>query len=206
MFGRYSERAQRVIVLAQEEARRLNYNYVGTEHLLLGLIREGTGIAAKALQSLGINLEQVRAEIEKVIGRGNAPMSGEIGYTPRAKKVVMELAPEEARLLGHNYVGTEHILLGLIREGEGVAARVLENMGADLEKVRQQVIKLLGGGSVPATPSSRARRGQRSATPTLDTFGRDLTQMAEEGKLDPVIGRESEIERVIQILSRRTKN
>ncbi|MFO7246679.1 MAG: Clp protease N-terminal domain-containing protein, partial [Bacillota bacterium] len=118
MFGRYSERAQRVIVLAQEEARRLNYNYVGTEHLLLGLIREGTGIAAKALQSLGINLEQVRAEIEKVIGRGNAPMSGDIGYTPRAKKVVMELAPEEARLLGHNYVGTEHILLGLIREGE----------------------------------------------------------------------------------------
>jgi len=206
MFGRYSERAQRVIVLAQEEARRLNYNYVGTEHLLLGLIREGTGIAAKALQSLGINLEQVRAEIEKVIGRGNAPMSGDIGYTPRAKKVVMELAPEEARLLGHNYVGTEHILLGLIREGEGVAARVLENMGADLEKVRQQVIKLLGGGPVPAAPASRARRGQRSSTPTLDTFGRDLTQMAEEGKLDPVIGREREIERVIQILSRRTKN
>src|SRR5690606_10185797 len=133
-------------------------------------------------------------------------MTGEIGYTPRAKKVVMELAPEEARLLGHNYVGTEHILLGLIREGEGVAARVLENMGADLEKVRQQVIKLLGGGSVPPTPSSRSRRGQRSSTPTLDTFGRDLTQMAEEGKLDPVIGREREIERVIQILSRRTKN
>src|SRR5690606_640503 len=182
MFGRYSERAQRVIVLAQEEARRLNYNYVGTEHLLLGLIREGTGIASKALQSLGINLDQVRGEVEKVIGRGSGAISGEIGYTPRAKKVVMELAPEEARLLGHNYVGTEHILLGLIREGEGVAARVLENMGADLEKVRQQVIKLLGGGPVPAAPASRARRGQRSSTPTLDTFGRDLTQMAEEGK------------------------
>ncbi|HEY8449102.1 MAG TPA: Clp protease N-terminal domain-containing protein, partial [Bacillota bacterium] len=205
MFGRYSERAQRVIVLAQEEARRLNYNYVGTEHLLLGLIREGTGIAAKALQSLGINLDQVRSEVEKVIGRGNGPMSGEIGYTPRAKKVVMELAPEEARLLGHNYVGTEHILLGLIREGEGVAARVLENMGADLDKVRQQVIKLLGGGATPPPGASRQRR-QRSATPTLDTFGRDLTQMAEEGKLDPVIGRDKEIERVIQILSRRTKN
>ncbi|HLS89246.1 MAG TPA: Clp protease N-terminal domain-containing protein, partial [Sphingobacteriaceae bacterium] len=207
MFGRYSERAQRVIVLAQEEARRLNYNYVGTEHLLLGLIREGTGIAAKALQSLGINLDQVRGEVEKIIGRGNAPMTGEIGYTPRAKKVVMELAPEEARLLGHNYVGTEHILLGLIREGEGVAARVLENMGADLDKVRQQVIKLLGGGTVPQSGPAAARsRRQRSTTPTLDNFGRDLTQMAEEGKLDPVIGREQEIERVIQILSRRTKN
>src|SRR5690606_28124382 len=207
MIGRYSERAQRVIVLAQEEARRLNYNYVGTEHLLLGLIREGTGIAAKALQSQGINLDQVRGEVEKIIGRGNAPMTGEIGYTPRAKKVVMELAPEEARLLGHNYVGTEHILLGLIREGEGVAARVLENMGADLDKVRQQVIKLLGGGTVPQSgPAAGRSRRQRSTTPTLDNFGRDLTQMAEEGKLDPVIGREQEIERVIQILSRRTKN
>ncbi|QBS37057.1 ATP-dependent Clp protease ATP-binding subunit [Thermaerobacter sp. FW80] len=204
MFGRYSERAQRVILLAQEEARRLNYNYVGTEHLLLGLIREGTGIAAKALQSLGINLEQVRAEVEKIIGRGNGPIQGEIGYTPRAKKVVMELAPEEARLLGHNYVGTEHILLGLIREGEGVAAKVLENMGADLDRVRQTVIKLLGGSAAPA-PAARQRR-QKSTTPVLDNFGRDLTQMAEEGKLDPVIGRDKEIERVIQILSRRTKN
>src|SRR5690606_39013236 len=204
MFGRYSERAQRVIVLAQEEARRLNYNYVGTEHLLLGLIREGTGIAAEALQSLGINLDQVRGEVEKIIGRGNAPMTGEIGYTPRAKKVVMELAPEEARLLGHNYVGTEHILLGLIREGEGVAAKVLENMGADLDRVRQTVIKLLGGTATPA-PATRQRR-QKSTTPVLDNFGRDLTQMADEGKLDPVIGRDKEIERVIQILSRRTKN
>jgi len=204
MFGRYSERAQRVILLAQEEARRLNYNYVGTEHLLLGLIREGTGIAAKALQSMGINLEQVRAEVEKIIGRGNGPIQGEIGYTPRAKKVVMELAPEEARLLGHNYVGTEHILLGLIREGEGVAAKVLENMGADLDRVRQTVIKLLGGAATPP-PAARQRR-QKSTTPVLDNFGRDLTHMAEEGKLDPVIGRDKEIERVIQILSRRTKN
>ncbi|MBX6377046.1 MAG: ATP-dependent Clp protease ATP-binding subunit [Clostridia bacterium] len=204
MFGRYSERAQRVILLAQEEARRLGYNYVGTEHLLLGLIREGTGIAAKALQNLGIDLEQVRSEVEKIIGRGNGPMGGEIGYTPRAKKVVMELALEEARNLGHNYVGTEHILLGLIREGEGVAARVLENMGADHEKVRREVLRLLGG-SAPQQPAARARRG-KSATPVLDNFGRDLTSLAEEGKLDPVVGREKEIERVIQILSRRTKN
>lgn len=212
MFGRYSERAQRVIVLAQEEARRLNYNYVGTEHLLLGLIREGSGVAAKALQSLGINLEQVRKEIEKIIGKGNAPLGGEIGYTPRAKKVVMELALEEAREMSHNYVGTEHILLGLIREGEGVAARVLENMGADLDKVRQEVVKLLGGGTAPASgarrrsPRTRGQGGGRTNTPVLDTFGRDLTSLAEEGKLDPVIGRGKEIERVIQILSRRTKN
>jgi ATP-dependent Clp protease ATP-binding subunit ClpC len=204
MFGRYSERAQRVIVLAQEEARRLNYNYVGTEHLLLGLIREGSGIAAKALQNLGIDLDQVRAEVEKIIGRGNGPVSGEIGYTPRAKKVVMELAIDEARQLGHSYVGTEHILLGLLREGEGVAARVLENMGADLERVRKEVIKLLGSPVQPQQPP-RGRRS-KSNTPVLDNFGRDLTALAEEGKLDPVIGREKEIQRVIQILSRRTKN
>ncbi len=204
MFGRYSERAQRVILLAQEEARRLGYNYVGTEHLLLGLIREGTGIAAKAMQNLGIDLEQVRFEVEKIIGRGTGPVGGDIGYTPRAKKVVMELALEEARHLGHNYVGTEHILLGLIREGEGVAARVLENMGADLEKVRREVLRLLGG-AAPQPAPVRQRRG-RSNTPVLDNFGRDLTALAEEGKLDPVIGREKEIERVIQILSRRTKN
>ncbi len=204
MFGRYSERAQRVILLAQEEARRLGYNYVGTEHLLLGLIREGTGIAAKALQNLGIDLDQVRHEVEKIIGRGSGPVGGDIGYTPRAKKVVMELAIEEARHLGHNYVGTEHILLGLIREGEGVAARVLENMGADLEKVRREVMRLLGG-TAPQPAPVRHRR-TRSNTPVLDNFGRDLTALAEEGKLDPVIGREGEIERVIQILSRRTKN
>lgn len=204
MFGRYSERAQKVIVLAQDEARRLNYNYVGTEHLLLGLIREGTGIAAKVLTSLGVNLEKVREEVERIIGRGTVAPRGEIGYTPRAKKVVMELAPEEARLLGHSYIGTEHLLLGLIREGEGVAARVLENMGADLEKVRKEIIKLLGG-SPAQSGASHTRRG-KSKTPALDNFGRDLTTLADEGKLDPVIGREKEIERVIQILCRRTKN
>jgi len=206
MFGRYSERAQRVIMLAQDEARRLHYNYVGTEHLLLGLIREGSGVAARGLQSLGIDLKQVRKEVENIIGRGNAQSGGEIGYTPRAKKVVMELAIDEARQMGHNYVGTEHLLLGLIREGEGVAARVLENMGADLDTVRKQVIKLLGGGTVPQPKTRRRRRRTKSQTPALDTFGRELTEMAEEGKLDPVIGREKEIERVIQILSRRTKN
>jgi len=210
MFSRYTERAQRVIVLAQDEARRLNYDYVGTEHLLLGLIREGEGIAAKALQSLGIQLEQVRAEVEKMIGKGSASTRGEIGFTPRAKKVMVELAIEEARLLGHNYVGTEHILLGLIREGEGVAAQVLQNLNAELERVRNQVIHLLGGvphpqgGSAPNAP--KGAKGAKSNTSTLDQFGRDLTQYARDGKLDPVIGREKEIERVIQILSRRTKN
>ncbi len=210
MFSRYTERAQRVIVLAQDEARRLNYDYVGTEHLLLGLIREGEGIAAKALQSLGIQLEQVRAEVEKMIGKGSASTRGEIGFTPRAKKVMVELAIEEARLLGHNYVGTEHILLGLIREGEGVAAQVLQNLGAELERVRNQVIHLLGGVPHPQSGGNQgAAKGQKGAktnTSTLDQFGRDLTQMARDGKLDPVVGREKEIERVIQILSRRTKN
>ncbi|HYF77322.1 MAG TPA: ATP-dependent Clp protease ATP-binding subunit [Symbiobacteriaceae bacterium] len=210
MFSRYTERAQRVIVLAQDEARRLNYDYVGTEHLLLGLIREGEGIAAKALQSLGIQLEQVRAEVEKMIGKGSASTRGEIGFTPRAKKVMVELAIEEARLLGHNYVGTEHILLGLIREGEGVAAQVLQNLGAELERVRNQVIHLLGGvphpqGNAPQGGGAKAKPG-KSNTSTLDQFGRDLTQYAREAKLDPVVGREKEIERVIQILSRRTKN
>jgi len=202
MFGRFTERAQRVIVLAQEEARRLNFNYVGTEHLLLGLVREGEGIAARALESLGIDLERVRGEVEKVIGHGSAPPHGEVSYTPRAKKVVMELAFEEARHLGHNYIGTEHLLLGLIREGEGVAARVLENIGIDLERVRKTVAQLLGG--QPAAGAGSKTR--RSNTPSLENFGRDLTVLAREGKLDPVIGREKEIERVVQILSRRTKN
>ncbi|MFZ5816997.1 MAG: ATP-dependent Clp protease ATP-binding subunit [Bacillota bacterium] len=211
MFSRYTERAQRVIVLAQDEARRLNYDYVGTEHLLLGLIREGEGIAAKALQSLGIQLEQVRAEVEKMIGKGSASTRGEIGFTPRAKKVMVELAIEEARLLGHNYVGTEHILLGLIREGEGVAAQVLQNLGAELERVRNQVIHLLGGVPHPQSGGTnpgavKGQKGPKTNTSTLDQFGRDLTQMARDGKLDPVVGREKEIERVIQILSRRTKN
>jgi len=206
MFGRFTERAQRVIVLAQEEARRLNHDFVGTEHLLLGLIREGQGIAAKALISLGVDLDRVRQEVEKMIPRGEGTPQGEIGFTPRAKKVVLELAAEEARMLGHNYIGTEHILLGLLREGEGVAARVLDNLGADLERVRAQVIQLLGGPVVSAGHPTAKTGRQRSTTPSLDTFGRDLTALAREGKLDPVIGREQEIERVIQILSRRTKN
>ncbi len=203
MYQRFTERAQRALLLAQEEARRLNYNFVGTEHLLLGLIREGDGIAAKALLSMGVSLEKVRAEVEKVIGRGSTPAEGDIGLTPRAKKVVLELSAEEARHLGHNYIGTEHILLGLIREGEGVAARVLLNLGADLDRVRAQVIQQLG---VPSQGSAPQKQRQRSQTPVLDQFGRDLNQFAEEGKLDPVVGREKEIERVIQILSRRTKN
>ncbi len=207
MFGRYSDRAQKVIILAQDEARRLNYNYVGTEHLLLGLIREGTGIAAKALQNLGVDLDQVRAEIEKTLGRGTTPPTGEIQYTPRGKKVIMELALDEARNLGHSYVGTEHLLLGLIREGECAAARLLENMGADLERVRREVTKMLGSPPVQSgqAPRSGVRRS-KSNTPVLDNFGRDLTAQAEESKLDPVIGRDKEIQRVIQILSRRTKN
>ncbi len=207
MFGRYSERAQRVIILAQDEARRLNYNYVGTEHLLLGLLRENQGIAAKALQNLGVDLDQVRQEIEKTLGRGTAPPSGEIQFTPRGKKVIMELAIDEARNLGHSYVGTEHLLLGLIREGECAAARLLENMGADLERVRREVTKLLGAPTQQPQPGrSTGARRSKSNTPVLDNFGRDLTSQAEEGKLDPVIGRDKEIQRVIQILSRRTKN
>ncbi len=203
MFQRFTERAQRSLVLAQEEARRLQYNFVGTEHLLLGLIREGEGVAAKVLLSMGISLDKVRGEVEKVIGRGSTPAEGEIGLTPRAKKVVLELAAEEARHLGHSYIGTEHILLGLIREGEGVAARVLLNLGADLERVRAQVLQQLGGNATAAPPGKTKTRSQ---TPVLDQFGRDLGSLAEEGKLDPVVGRDKEIERVIQILSRRTKN
>jgi len=200
MFGRFTERAQKVVVLSQEEARRLGHNVVGTEHILLGLAAEGEGVAARALQNLDISLEKVRSEVEKVIGRGDGTPQGQICFTPRAKRV-LELAFDEARSLGHTYIGTEHILLGLIREGEGVAAQVLKNLGADLDRVRRQVVELLGGGSPAAAKSSRGRK-----TPTLDQFGRDLTELAREGKLDPVIGREKEIQRVIQVLSRRTKN
>lgn len=200
MHRRFTERAQQVILLSQEEARRLGHNVVGTEHLLLGLIAEGEGVAARALQSMGISVDQVRTEVERVIGRGEQPTQGQIGFTPRSKRV-LELAFDEARQLGHAYIGTEHILLGLVREGEGIAAQVLQNLGADLEKVRLQVISLLGGG---AQTSGKIPR--RSKTPTLEQFGRDLTEMAQEGKLDPVIGRDKEIQRVIQILSRRTKN
>ena len=206
MFERFTDRARRVVVLAQEEARMLNHNYIGTEHILLGLIHEGEGVAAKALESLGISLEAVRSQVEEIIGQGQQAPSGHIPFTPRAKKV-LELSLREALQLGHNYIGTEHILLGLIREGEGVAAQVLVKLGADLNRVRQQVIQLLSGyqGKEPATSGGPAE-GTPSTSLVLDQFGRNLTQAAREGKLDPVIGREKEIERVMQVLSRRTKN
>ena len=206
MFERFTDRARRVVVLAQEEARMLTHNYIGTEHILLGLIHEGDGIAAKALESLGISLEAVRAQVEEIIGQGQQAPSGHIPFTPRAKKV-LELSLREALQLGHNYIGTEHILLGLIREGEGVAAQVLLKLGADLNRVRQQVIQLLSGyqGKEQQTAGT-APEAAPSSSLVLDQFGRNLTQAAKEGKLDPVIGREQEIERVMQILSRRTKN
>ena len=221
MFERFTDRARRVVVLAQEEARALNHNYIGTEHILLGLIQEGEGVAAKALESMGISLDAVRTEVKDIIGTGGHPPSGYIPFTPRAKKV-LELALREALQLGHKYIGTEHILLGLIREGEGVAAQVLVKLGADLSRVRQQVIQLLSGyegndedngGGEPATAGvgssadgSPSRPGQKSNSLVLDQFGRNLTQAAKDGKLDPVVGRENEIERVMQVLSRRTKN
>ncbi|WP_433609683.1 ATP-dependent Clp protease ATP-binding subunit [Prescottella agglutinans] len=208
MFERFTDRARRVVVLAQEEARMLNHNYIGTEHILLGLIHEGEGVAAKSLESLGISLEGVRSQVEEIIGQGQQAPSGHIPFTPRAKKV-LELSLREALQLGHNYIGTEHILLGLIREGEGVAAQVLVKLGADLNRVRQQVIQLLSGyqGKEPAeSGGSRGEAGTPSTSLVLDQFGRNLTQAALEGKLDPVIGRSKEIERVMQVLSRRTKN
>ncbi len=204
MFERFTDRARRVVVLAQEEARMLNHNYIGTEHILLGLIHEGEGVAAKALESLGISLEAVRQQVEEIIGQGQQAPSGHIPFTPRAKKV-LELSLREALQLGHNYIGTEHILLGLIREGEGVAAQVLVKLGADLNKVRQQVIQLLNGYQ-SKEPVGTAAEGTPSTSLVLDQFGRNLTQAAREGKLDPVIGREKEIERLMQVLSRRTKN
>ncbi|MFE0076871.1 ATP-dependent Clp protease ATP-binding subunit, partial [Nonomuraea sp. NPDC059023] len=206
MFERFTDRARRVVVLAQEEARMLNHNYIGTEHILLGLIHEGEGVAAKALESLGISLEGVRQQVEEIIGQGQSAPSGHIPFTPRAKKV-LELSLREALQLGHNYIGTEHILLGLIREGEGVAAQVLVKLGADLNRVRQQVIQLLHGyqGKEPAAAGG-PQESAPSTSLVLDQFGRNLTQAAREGKLDPVIGREKEIERVMQVLSRRTKN
>ncbi|MEZ5350833.1 MAG: Clp protease N-terminal domain-containing protein [Microthrixaceae bacterium] len=218
MFERFTDRARRVVVLAQEEARLLNHNYIGTEHILLGLIHEGEGVAAKALESLGISLEAVRQQVEEIIGQGGQSPSGHIPFTPRAKKV-LELSLREALQLGHNYIGTEHILLGLIREGEGVAAQVLVKLGADLSRVRQQVIQLLSG-----YPGSQSGEGQTSGSGekatagggsgsesasgslVLDQFGRNFTQLAREKKLDPVIGRERETERMMQVLSRRTKN
>jgi len=202
MFGRFTERAQRVLALAQDEAIRLGHSSIGTEHILLGLIREGEGIAARVLKSMGLSLEQIREEVEGLVGRGTERPTSTT-YTPRAKKVI-ELAFDEARKLGHTYVGTEHILLGLIREGEGVAARVLANLGVSLTKARQQVLQLLGTTEFAQSSGQPAQKG--SSTPTLDALARDLTALAREGELDPVIGRDKEIERVIQILSRRTKN
>ncbi|MDP7067743.1 MAG: ATP-dependent Clp protease ATP-binding subunit [Acidimicrobiales bacterium] len=217
MFERFTDRARRVVVLAQEEARLLNHNYIGTEHILLGLIHEGEGVAAKALESLGISLEAVRSQVEEIIGQGGSSPSGHIPFTPRAKKV-LELSLREALQLGHNYIGTEHILLGLIREGEGVAAQVLVKLGADLSRVRQQVIQLLSGYSGPGqgegsepgkeTGGGSADRGDgpQGGSAILDQFGRNLTQNARDKALDPVIGRMRETERVMQVLSRRTKN
>src|SRR5215217_252450 len=216
MFERFTDRARRVVVLAQEEARMLSHNYIGTEHILLGLIHEGEGVAGKALESLGISLEAVRSQVEEIIGQGQQAPSGHIPFTPRAKKV-LELSLREALQLGHNYIGTEHILLGLIREGEGVAAQVLVKLGADLSRVRQQVIQLLSGYTGPAggeqkgsgstsSSSSGPSEGGQQGSLVLDQFGRNLTQLAREKKLDPVIGRVRELERVMQVLSRRTKN
>src|SRR3954452_19647559 len=202
MFERFTDRARRVVVLAQEEARMLNHNYIGTEHILLGLIHEGEGVAAKALESLSISLDGVREQVQEIIGQGQQAPSGHIPFTPRAKKG-LELSLREALQLGHNYIGTEHILLGLIREGEGVAAQVLVKLGADLNLVRQQVIQLLSGyqGRDPD-----AAEDTPSTSHVLDEFGRDLTQAARNSTLDPVIGRGREIERVMQILSRRSEN
>jgi ATP-dependent Clp protease ATP-binding subunit ClpC len=212
MFERFTDRARRVLVLAQEEARLLNHNFIGTEHILLGLIHEGEGVAAKALESLGISLEAVREKVEETIGPAGSSTTGSPPFTPRAKKV-LELSLREALQLGHNYIGTEHMLLGLVREGEGVAVQVLVSLGADLSRVRQQVIQLLSGYQSPGGKESAGvgpggQTGQEapSGSPVLDQFGRNLTQLARERKLDPVIGREREIERVMQVLSRRTKN
>jgi ATP-dependent Clp protease ATP-binding subunit ClpC len=206
MFERFTDRARRVVVLAQEEAKMLNHNYIGTEHILLGLIHEGEGVAAKSLESLDISLDAVREQVQEIIGQGQQQPTGHIPFTPRAKKV-LELSLREALQLGHNYIGTEHILLGLIREGEGVAAQVLVKLGADLNRVRQQVIQLLSGYQGKEAVSVGAQEsGDAKGSQVLDQFGRNLTQAARDGKLDPVIGREREMERVMQILSRRSKN
>ena len=203
MFNRFTERARKVIILAKEEARRFNHDYIGTEHVLLGLVREGEGVAASVLQKMGVSLEKIRLEIEKLVQPGpTTQIIGDIPFTPRAKKA-LELAAEEARSLGHNYIGTEHLLLGLIREGEGMASQVLLNLGLDLNTVRNEVMELLGSTLPNLGPGGSPAK---TKTPALDAFGRNLTELAKENKLDPVIGRHNEIERVIQILSRRTKN
>ncbi|HEY0363778.1 MAG TPA: Clp protease N-terminal domain-containing protein, partial [Solirubrobacteraceae bacterium] len=213
MFERFTERARQVVVLAQEEARTLKHNYIGTEHILLGLLREEEGLAARVLESLDITVERVRAQVVRIVGSGEEVTSGQIPFTPRAKKV-LELALREALSLGHNYIGTEHILLGLVRENEGVAARILLDFDADSEKIRNEVIRMLSGpggrrqsgqGGAGAGASGASGEGKKSSK-LLDQFGRNLTKLAAEGKLDPVVGRETEIERIMQILSRRTKN
>src|SRR5437867_572195 len=205
MFERFTERARQVVVLAQDEARALKHNYIGTEHILLGLLREEEGLAARVLESLDITVERVRAQVVRIVGSGEEVTSGQIPFTPRAKKV-LELALREALSLGHNYIGTEHILLGLVRENEGVAARILLDFDADSEKIRNEVIRMLSGpGGRQGAGAGATGEGKKSSK-LLDQFGRNLTKLASEGKLDPVIGRETEIERIMQILSRRTKN
>src|SRR5262245_61856056 len=205
-FDRFNDRAKRVLALAQDEAIRFNHNYIGTEHLLLGLVREGEGVAARVLDSLGVELSKVRTAVEFIIGRGDSTTApSDITLSPRTKKVI-ELAIDEARKLGHSHVGTEHLLLGLVREGEGIASGVLESLGVSLEKVRHQVIATLGQQHPATAETAAAGKASGSKTPTLDQLGVNLTAMAKAGQLDPVIGRAKEIERVIQILSRRTKN
>jgi len=200
MHDRFTDRVRRVIYYAREEANRLQHDYIGTEHLLLGIVREGEGIAARVLGKLDLDFEQIQQAVESMVkGTGATLIVGEIPFTPRAKRV-LELAIEEARLLGHNYVGTEHLLLGLIREGEGVAAQVLAELGVDRKRVREEVLRLLGP---TATMKARKTKKEKSDTPNLDQFGRDLAQLARENKLDPIIGREAEIERVVQVVSRR---
>ncbi|MFL5889886.1 MAG: Clp protease N-terminal domain-containing protein, partial [Solirubrobacteraceae bacterium] len=207
MFERFTERARQVVVLAQEEARTLKHNYIGTEHILLGLLREEEGLAARVLESLDITVERVRAQVVRIVGSGEEVTSGQIPFTPRAKKV-LELALREALSLGHNYIGTEHILLGLVRENEGVAARILLDFDADSEKIRNEVIRMLSGpGGRRQGQGGAAQQGEgKKSSKLLDQFGRNLTRLAAEGKLDPVVGRETEIERIMQILVRRTKN
>jgi len=207
MNDRFTQRVRKVLFLAREEAGRMQHDYIGTEHLLLGIIREGEGIAAQVIKRLGIDFEQIQRAVEEIVSpQSGAITIGEIPFTPRAKRV-LELSIDEARLHSHNYVGTEHLLLALIKEGEGVAARVLNDLGADHEKVKREVMKALGAGARgPAAGGATGRKKSKKETPILDQFGRNLTHMAREGKLDPTIGREKEIERVIQILSRRKKN
>ena len=205
MFDKFTDRARKVMALAREEAKRFNHEYIGTEHILLGLVKEGSGVAANVLQNLDIDLKKIRLEIEKIVQTGPDLVSvGQLPFTPRVKKV-LEYAIEEARSMGHNYIGTEHQLLGLLREQEGVAAQVLLNLGVKLEDVREEVVELLGAES-PQNVKEKEEKRSKSKTPALDSFGRDLTQQAREHELDPVIGRHAIIERLIQILSRRTKN